>query len=113
MNRNSLSRNAAAVAAMALALATGACKGEKAPENQAAAGTELLPRSVDDDMPAYDTVRSQAELENPEAAAALQASNRPPVPTTSAASTEAASEAPETEATPSPSPTPSASPAIN
>lgn len=49
------------------ALALGGCK-EK-PEQKQAAGGELLPRSVSDDMPPYDTVRSQPPLANPEAAA--------------------------------------------
>lgn len=51
----------------AAALALGGCKDE--PEQKQAAGGELLPRSVTDDMPPYDTVRSQPPLASPEAAA--------------------------------------------
>ncbi|WP_404482409.1 hypothetical protein [Novosphingobium sp. BL-52-GroH] len=47
-------------------LALGACK--KAEEQpKAAAGGQLLPRSVGDDMLPYDTVRSQATLSDPDA----------------------------------------------
>ena len=52
--------------AMAAVLALAGCKKDKAPEQADAAGGEVLPRSVSDDMPPYDTVRSQAPLANPE-----------------------------------------------
>ncbi|MGE4304308.1 MAG: hypothetical protein AB7E24_09785 [Novosphingobium sp.] len=52
--------------AMAAVLALAGCKKDKAPEQADAAGGEILPRSVSDDMPPYDTVRSQAPLANPE-----------------------------------------------
>lgn len=52
-----------ALAVMALA----GCNKQQATDNKAAAGTALLPRSVSDDMPAYDTVRSQNEHAAPEA----------------------------------------------
>ncbi|HKT85175.1 MAG TPA: hypothetical protein VJQ77_03695 [Novosphingobium sp.] len=58
---------AALYLAGAAALALGGCK-EKPAQKQAAGG-ELLPRSVTDDMPPYDTVRSQPPLASPEAAA--------------------------------------------
>lgn len=110
-------RKTAILPTLALLLAGGlalaGCNKEKAPEGQPAAGVELLPRSVNDDMPGYDTVRSQAPYEDPEAAEALQrrsAANAPVAP--------AAPETPEggeddEAGTPAPSPSagPSASPA--
>lgn len=44
----------------AAALAIGGCKDKSDQSN--AAGGKLLPRSVTDDMPPYDTVRSQSPL---------------------------------------------------
>lgn len=52
--------------AMFAALAATGCKQEAASDNQAAAGAPLLPRSTTDDMPAYDTVRSQSPHMSPE-----------------------------------------------
>lgn len=53
------------LAALGATLTLGACKkGEDQPK--AAAGSELLPRSVGDDMLPYDTVRSQASLADPD-----------------------------------------------
>ena len=76
----------------AATLALGACKDDAADQRKAAGG-ELLPRSVTDDMPPYDTVRSQSPLVNPEAAASLsQETQDSPV----AAGTEAAEAAEET-----------------
>lgn len=62
----------------AAALALGGCK-EK-PEQKQAAGGELLPRSVTDDMPPYDTVRSQPPLADPEAAATSATGRIRPAP---------------------------------
>jgi hypothetical protein len=53
--------------AAAATLALGACK-KAEDQPKAAAGGELLPRSVSDDMLPYDTVRSQASLAPPPAA---------------------------------------------
>ncbi len=50
--------------ACAATLALGAC-GDKEAESKQAGGSELLPRSVTDDMLPYDTVRSQATLVAP------------------------------------------------
>ncbi|MFC0205652.1 hypothetical protein [Novosphingobium soli] len=47
-------------------LALAACKNSD-DQPKAAAGGELLPRSVGDDMLPYDTVRSQASLSDPDA----------------------------------------------
>lgn len=55
------------LAALGATLALGACKKDE-DQPKAAAGGELLPRSVSDDMLPYDTVRSQASLAEPEAA---------------------------------------------
>ncbi|MCJ2184113.1 hypothetical protein MTR62_15645 [Novosphingobium sp. 1949] len=66
----------APVAALAALLAAGALLGgchdkKKDPVSaDAAQGAELLPRSVTDAMPAYDTVRSKAPLVEPSAPAA-------------------------------------------
>ncbi|KHK92520.1 hypothetical protein [Novosphingobium malaysiense] len=51
--------------AMAIALALAGCQKDKAPDEADAAGGEILPRSVTDDMPPYDTVRSKAPPANP------------------------------------------------
>ncbi|WP_232494372.1 hypothetical protein [Novosphingobium kaempferiae] len=48
------------------ALALGGCK-KTDDQPKAAAGGELLPRSVGDDMLPYDTVQSQASLSAPDA----------------------------------------------
>lgn len=58
-------RNALLLAAAALAL--GSCGKKDAQAENSAAGGEVLPRSVTDDMPPYDTIRSQAPLATPEA----------------------------------------------
>ncbi|WP_395391262.1 hypothetical protein WBP07_11930 [Novosphingobium sp. BL-8A] len=50
------------------ALALTGCNKQQATDNKAASGTALLPRSVADDMPPYDTVRSQNDHAAPEAA---------------------------------------------
>lgn len=50
---------------MALALGSGGCK-KKEDVAQTAAGGELLPRSVGDEMISYDTIRSQAPLAAPD-----------------------------------------------
>lgn len=53
---------------LAATLALSGCKKDKnADQNAPAAGGQLLPRSVSDDMLPYDTVRSQAQLANPDA----------------------------------------------
>lgn len=60
----------------AAALPLSACK--KADETpKAAAGGQLLERSVTDDMLPYDTVRSQASLEAPDDGLDLPRSERP------------------------------------
>jgi hypothetical protein len=86
--------------ACAAPVALGGCK-DDAPQHKAAGG-ELLPRSVADDMPPYDTIRSQSPLENPEAAATLSegAQDAPVAGGTEAAETaeEAAREATAAEA---------------
>ena len=51
----------AAFLALMLGLGVGACQGEKAPEQNGAAG-EILPASVSDAMLPLDTVRSQPPL---------------------------------------------------
>jgi len=57
----------AAVLLPALAvLALAGCNKQEPTNNKAAAGPALLPRSVSDDMPPYDTVRSQNEHAAPE-----------------------------------------------
>ncbi|MCJ2188019.1 hypothetical protein [Novosphingobium beihaiensis] len=60
---------AALVLALAAALPLGGCKKDKKEPAKAAAaaGGEILPRSVTDDMLPYDTVKSQAPLANPDA----------------------------------------------
>ena len=50
---------------LAVSLALAGCGKDKAPD-KAAAGGEILPRSVTDDMLPYDTVRSQPSLAAPE-----------------------------------------------
>ena len=68
----------------ATTLALGGCNDK--PEQKQAAGGELLPRSVTDDMPPYDTVQSQPPLANPEAAATSGADRpRPATDATEAA----------------------------
>lgn len=54
-------------AAVAGLLALGGCGKKNDDQPKAAAGGELLPRSVDDDMLPYDTVRSEASLSAPDA----------------------------------------------
>lgn len=49
------------------ALALGGCNKKADDQPRAAAGGELLPRSVSDDMLPYDTVQSQASLSAPDA----------------------------------------------
>ncbi len=95
----------------ALSGALAGCKDKKAtPEGvQAAEGAKLLPRSVTDDMPAYDTRRSKPPLADPELAA--------PAPNPGSANTAADDGAPGTpEATPAEEttapPTPAASGAL-
>lgn len=56
-------RSAAILAALALA----GCNKQEAASDKAAAGAQLQQRSVTDDMPAYDTVRSQSPHMAPEA----------------------------------------------
>lgn len=78
-------------------LALGGCGKQEADPN-AQAGGEILPRSVADDMPPYDTVRSQPSLANPATAAPADIPGRP-APDSSAAGENAgeaavASEAP-------------------
>lgn len=70
----------------ATALALGGC-GKEAADPNAQAGGEILPRSVSDDMPPYDTVRSQPPLANPDAG--LPAASGRPAPDASAAPAEA------------------------
>lgn len=53
--------------AIAATLALGGCGKSKTPEDHPAAGGDILPRSVSDDMLPYDTVRSQPELSDPDA----------------------------------------------
>lgn len=62
----------ALLAALSGSLLLGACHDKKKDPAtaDAAQGAELLPRSVTDDMPAYDTVRSKAPLVEPSAPAA-------------------------------------------
>lgn len=57
----------ALTAPLALVALLGGCKDKQPQTAQAAGGAELLPRSVSDDMPAYDTVRSKAPLAEPSA----------------------------------------------
>lgn len=45
---------------LALLAILGGCQDKQPASTQAAGGADLLPRSVTDDMPAYDTVRSKA-----------------------------------------------------
>lgn len=71
------------LAALALSGALSGCNKQE-PTNKAAAGTALLPRSVTDDMPAYDTARSQnphqaPEEELPQARRAAGAASEPGV----------------------------------
>ena len=61
--------SAAVLAAAALSL-TGCNQGKKDDGAKAAAGGQLLARSVSDDMLPYDTVTSQPELLDPQAASA-------------------------------------------
>lgn len=75
-------RSAAIVLPMLAAVALSGCNKQQATDNKAAAGTALLPRSVSDDMPAYDTARSQNPhmapdegLPQPRRAAAASASD--------------------------------------
>ncbi|WP_395328247.1 hypothetical protein WBP06_12710 [Novosphingobium sp. BL-8H] len=64
----SLPFRAAAALLPALAmLALAGCNKQEPTNNKAAAGAALLPRSVSDDMPPYDTVRSQNDHAAPEA----------------------------------------------
>lgn len=49
------------------ALALAGCNKKMDDQPKAAAGSELLPRSVSDDMLPYDTVTSQASLSDPDA----------------------------------------------
>ncbi|PNU05894.1 hypothetical protein [Novosphingobium guangzhouense] len=59
------------------ALALGGC-GKKADDQpKTAAGGELLPRSVSDDMLPYDTVKSQASLSDPNAGLGLPRTGGP------------------------------------
>ncbi|MFD2135471.1 hypothetical protein ACFSLT_10010 [Novosphingobium resinovorum] len=55
------------------ALALGGCSKKADDQPKAAAGGELLPRSVSDDMLPYDTVKSQASLTDPNAGLGLRA----------------------------------------
>ena len=58
-------------ATLVLTLVTGLTLGgcdKQAADPNAQAGGEILPRSVTDEMPPYDTVRSQPPLANPTAA---------------------------------------------
>jgi hypothetical protein len=91
MRRQMKTRIALATMAGAAILALGACGKDKSSQQKEAAGGELLPRSVTDDMLPYDTVRSQPPLENPDAAASAGAMSAHP----SAGSTDAADAAEE------------------
>ena len=71
-----LSRTALPLA-MAAVLALGGCKKDEAPSQTTAAGGEILPRSVSDDMLPYDTVRSQAPLANPDSGKNSSTASKP------------------------------------
>lgn len=71
-------------AMLALTLALGGCGKKKAPDQASAAG-EILPRSVSDDMLPYDTVRSQAQLANPDAGKDRNSTGKPEVDATGSA----------------------------
>ncbi|TYC89445.1 hypothetical protein [Novosphingobium sp. BW1] len=66
----SMHRVAALGLALPLLAGLAACKDDarEAPSAEAAQGAKLLPRSVDDAMPAYDQRRSKAPLAEPELA---------------------------------------------
>lgn len=95
-------------ASTALVLGLSACKKEaEAPKT--AAGGELLPRSVGDEMLPYDTVKSQAPLAAPDAGLSGSGSNlgsEPGVSASAAAGENDDTVAPET-------PSPSASPEVS
>lgn len=101
-----LSRPLASLAlCAALAAGLAACQDKSgSPKADAAEGAKLLPRSVDDAMPAYDTKRSKAPLMEPEQQPSSGASPRARSATPS--ETPSASE----EASPAPSESPSATP---
>jgi hypothetical protein len=81
--------------ALSALLALSACGGEKAPDPAASAKGELLPRSVSDDMPPYDTVKSQPPLQSPAPEIESSASGDTAAPSSPGSE--------ETEATPTPS----------
>ncbi|MEE4453811.1 hypothetical protein [Novosphingobium resinovorum] len=86
--------------AMAL-LALGGCKKKAEDQAKTAAGGELLPRSVGDDMLPYDTVKSQASLVDPNAGLA---------PPREAAPAALASDVPQADAVAEPAPVIDAAP---
>lgn len=76
--RKTVRLTAAMALPLAMASTLGGCDKKQTPETASAAGGEVLPRSVTDDMPPYDTVRSQSPLSNPDSdsAASSDGTNR-------------------------------------
>ncbi|GLK46556.1 MULTISPECIES: hypothetical protein [Novosphingobium] len=92
------------------ALALGGCSKKADDQPKAAAGGELLPRSVSDDMLPYDTVKSQASLTDPNAGLGLPRAGGPAVPPSEVADDVVEGDEPATVIEAPPPPAPSATP---
>ncbi len=82
-------RSIGLILAASAAFALPGCKPEPATENQKVTGAALLPRSVGDDMPPYDTVRSQSPRQTHGAPGAEDLDNPRPIATSDTAASDA------------------------